>query len=597
MRGGAKKKSKKPEEIVVNGKNFVGWEDEALIQCLVNTSLDPCDGCYQKGGDFYGTVHKSWCILHAAAPLSQKIYPEIRTQKQLFVRWTKTIRKEIPPFLRYYKQVKQEMPTGFPESQYIDQAGERFRMALGYEFKWKSSIPTLAKLAKYNIKHADFVGNNERPPAAHQPPPVLEAAAAAEVVVVEPPNDAGDAAPPAVAVAAAAGAAAAPVAANPRIPIGPAFDTTSLAKPTGVKKAKESQFASRVAHSLGVEGVEEPRQDRVEAAKVIASSVDDLKSELKILNNSLSKHLEIDGLIRLGFKQKAHMVLRSYTTALKSANESSSGSDSEDEEKKSEMEKLRETSREYRRMKEERHKAAMVVVRAKSKERIAQRVATGDWKLPSSPESDDNWATPSGLHSTYSKQPAPVKNVNNDDDDDWGKSPPKQVQYGPRKENKWERHERIHRRVREEIAAQMEAIKAGITPHVMTTPAPAAATTPAVPTVSHTKSPLSPLLLDYGELEDDAVQKKAATPCSPVIVNNIVTCTNVTMTNNVPPSNITRKRKSPPLHERFKHEEDASRLVEVKAVPEMSQLTMGPDDIIYYGGESQMEDLLSKTPV
>jgi hypothetical protein len=54
-------------------RNFVSWEDQALADSYVNTSRDPVAGAYQKGPAYWEHIHKKWCVLHAAAPLSLKV--------------------------------------------------------------------------------------------------------------------------------------------------------------------------------------------------------------------------------------------------------------------------------------------------------------------------------------------------------------------------------------------------------------------------------------------------------------------------------------------------------------------------------------------
>jgi hypothetical protein len=58
-------------------RNFVEWEDKALSTSFVNTSRDPVAGAYQKGPAYWEQIHRKWCVLHAAAPLSLKVYAEV----------------------------------------------------------------------------------------------------------------------------------------------------------------------------------------------------------------------------------------------------------------------------------------------------------------------------------------------------------------------------------------------------------------------------------------------------------------------------------------------------------------------------------------
>ncbi len=73
-------------------------------------------GAYQKGPAFWENIHKKWCVLHAAAPLSLKVYAEVQTVDQLYyVRWKKHINKDMAVFIRDLGQVYSDMPTGTPE--------------------------------------------------------------------------------------------------------------------------------------------------------------------------------------------------------------------------------------------------------------------------------------------------------------------------------------------------------------------------------------------------------------------------------------------------------------------------------------------------
>jgi hypothetical protein len=129
----------------------VVWEDEALSTSYVNTSKDPVAGAYQKGPSYWEHIHRKWCVLHAAAPLDLKVYPEVRTVDQLYVRWKKHINKDMGVFMKYLSQVYIDMPTGTPEKEYIRVAAKRYKEALGKVFRFESCVPILVQLARFSL--------------------------------------------------------------------------------------------------------------------------------------------------------------------------------------------------------------------------------------------------------------------------------------------------------------------------------------------------------------------------------------------------------------------------------------------------------------
>jgi hypothetical protein len=132
-------------------RNFVPWEDEALSNSYVNTSRDPVAGAYQKGPAYWEHIHGKWCVLHAAAPLSLKVYSEVRTVDQLYCRWKKHINKDMGVFMKYLGQVYSDMPTGTPEKEYIRVAAKRYKEALGKVFRFENCVPTLVQLARFSL--------------------------------------------------------------------------------------------------------------------------------------------------------------------------------------------------------------------------------------------------------------------------------------------------------------------------------------------------------------------------------------------------------------------------------------------------------------
>jgi hypothetical protein len=132
-------------------RNFVVWEDESLSSCYVNTSRDPVAGAYQKGPSYWEHIHRKWCVLHAAAPLEKKVYAEVRTVDQLYVRWKKHINKDMGVFMKYLGQVYSDMPTGTPEKEYIRVAAKRYKEALGKVFRFETCVPTLVQLARFSL--------------------------------------------------------------------------------------------------------------------------------------------------------------------------------------------------------------------------------------------------------------------------------------------------------------------------------------------------------------------------------------------------------------------------------------------------------------
>jgi hypothetical protein len=132
-------------------RNFVVWEDESCSKSYVNTSRDPVAGAYQKGPSCWEHIHRKWCVLHAAAPLSLKVYAEVRTVDQLYVRWKKHINKDMGVFMKYLGQVYRDMPTGTPEKEYIRVAAKRCKEALGKVFRFETSVPILVQLARFSL--------------------------------------------------------------------------------------------------------------------------------------------------------------------------------------------------------------------------------------------------------------------------------------------------------------------------------------------------------------------------------------------------------------------------------------------------------------
>ena len=106
---------------------------------------------YQKGPCYWEQIHKKWCVLHAAAPISAKVYTEVRTVDQLYNRWKKHINKDMAVFMRYLGQVYIDMPTGTPEKEYISIAAKRYKEAQGKVFRFESCVPTLVQLPRYSL--------------------------------------------------------------------------------------------------------------------------------------------------------------------------------------------------------------------------------------------------------------------------------------------------------------------------------------------------------------------------------------------------------------------------------------------------------------
>ncbi len=128
-------------------RNFVVWEDESLSTSFVNTSMDPVAGAYQKGPSYWEHIHKKWCVLHAAAPLSAKVYAKVRTVDQLYKnRWKKHINKDMAVFMRYLGHVYNDMPTGTPEKEYISVAAKWYKEAQGSGLRVVFQLGPVAKV-------------------------------------------------------------------------------------------------------------------------------------------------------------------------------------------------------------------------------------------------------------------------------------------------------------------------------------------------------------------------------------------------------------------------------------------------------------------
>ncbi len=128
------------------------WEDESLSTSFVNISMDPVAGAYQKGPSFWENIHKKWCVLHAAAPLSLKVYSEVQTVDQLYNRRKKHINKDMAIFMKYLGQVYSDMPTGTPEKEYIQVAAKgAYKEALGKVFRFETCVPTLVQLPRFSL--------------------------------------------------------------------------------------------------------------------------------------------------------------------------------------------------------------------------------------------------------------------------------------------------------------------------------------------------------------------------------------------------------------------------------------------------------------
>jgi hypothetical protein len=309
-------------------RNFVVWEDESLSTSFVSTSKDPVAGAYQKGPAFWKQIHRKWCLLHAAAPLSLKVYAEVRTVDQLYVRWKKHVNKDMGSFIRYLRQVYSDMPTGTPEKEYVRVAAGRYKEAKGKVFRFETCVPILVQLPRFSIGLHKGTRNTSLAVRA-----AVEDDEEDDNLGSDEDEDEDDNMIDQCCVVDGGGiptsttqqresfssvvSGATP--SSSRFLTAPTY-VPPPGRPTGTKKAKAMAAAARASKKRIPPSSQPTPTDVVVAAEIIAKSVLEFKSEIAKLAGSNQEQLKLDEvntLIRLGMTEEASASMAAFTAEKK----------------------------------------------------------------------------------------------------------------------------------------------------------------------------------------------------------------------------------------------------------------------------------------
>ena len=132
--------------------NYSKTEDELLCRAYVNITTDPTVGTDQTSTTFWQRIKDKFDLLRDG-----KENVKDRSWDSLRNRFQKTIQPEMNYFNRYFKQVKEEKPSGVPESHYPEIAADRFKEEKKRKFKHLHCIEILQQLPKFDPMVEDEV--------------------------------------------------------------------------------------------------------------------------------------------------------------------------------------------------------------------------------------------------------------------------------------------------------------------------------------------------------------------------------------------------------------------------------------------------------
>jgi hypothetical protein len=141
----ASPEDKKPEVKQERPPNYSQLEDELLCRAYVNISTDPTVGTDQSGETFWKRIKERFDVLAAD---KDKVMD--RSSNSLKNRFQKTIQPEMNYFNKYLKQMKEEKPSGVPESHYPEHAAVNFQREKNRPFKHLHCVEILQKLPKFD---------------------------------------------------------------------------------------------------------------------------------------------------------------------------------------------------------------------------------------------------------------------------------------------------------------------------------------------------------------------------------------------------------------------------------------------------------------
>jgi hypothetical protein len=138
--------SNKQEKVKLRSSNFQVDEDVDLCRAFVNVSQDPNFGNDRKADDFWKIVLERYNTLR-----KQEVDVVVeRDYKSIKNRFQRHIGKGVQEWNPYFRRIKLDMPSGTPESEYMQIASERFRNTLGKSFNFEHCVEILHDMPKFN---------------------------------------------------------------------------------------------------------------------------------------------------------------------------------------------------------------------------------------------------------------------------------------------------------------------------------------------------------------------------------------------------------------------------------------------------------------
>lgn len=121
-----------------------------MCKAYVSASTNPLTGTGQKASEFWRQIKEKFDELYVSEGVQEEGGREMRDQEALGNRFKRHIQRKVNIFNKYYKQVKQEGPSGTPESEKIALACERHLNEEGRPFLFKECVPILSVMPKFD---------------------------------------------------------------------------------------------------------------------------------------------------------------------------------------------------------------------------------------------------------------------------------------------------------------------------------------------------------------------------------------------------------------------------------------------------------------
>lgn len=144
----AKKLEASPSRFKNKGRNFSEEEDLFVAKAYVSATENNIGGADQSSLVFQQSMANKFNLL---CQQSGQSVTEHRTPSNLYVRWTKQIRRDTVLFLRHYKTHQENPGSGWNNKDIMDAAMEDFKTENGKAFRFPKCVPILLNCAKFAV--------------------------------------------------------------------------------------------------------------------------------------------------------------------------------------------------------------------------------------------------------------------------------------------------------------------------------------------------------------------------------------------------------------------------------------------------------------